>query len=329
MLLVLIAVIYFLYLVRRVLLPFILAVVIVYLIEPFIDWLVNRGLKRSWALILIFLLVSGGVLLTSLLIAPLLVEELNALAGRLPQYVSKIQSFIEDLNQSYERIALPPTIKSVFDNMINRIEMVTLRFVERTTEVILLSLSRILSLVLAPILAFYILKDIESIKDSLWSLIPKKQRQETKTLLKKIDRVLLDYLKGQLLVSALIGLLSVLGLYFLRIRFNIIIGIFAGIMNIIPYLGPIMGTIPAVIIASFDSFKLVIAVVVFFVLIQQLESSLISPKIVGDRVGLHPTLIIFSLLAGGELLGVIGMFVAVPIGAVVKVLIDHLISRLV
>ncbi|MCK8825085.1 AI-2E family transporter [Fuchsiella alkaliacetigena] len=314
---------------RRVLLPFILAVVIVYLIEPFIDWLVNRGLKRSWALILIFLLVSGGVLLTSLLIAPLLVEELNALAGRLPQYVSKIQSFIEDLNQSYERIALPPTIKSVFDNMINRIEMVTLRFVERTTEVILLSLSRILSLVLAPILAFYILKDIESIKDSLWSLIPKKQRQETKTLLKKIDRVLLDYLKGQLLVSALIGLLSVLGLYFLRIRFNIIIGIFAGIMNIIPYLGPIMGTIPAVIIASFDSFKLVIAVVVFFVLIQQLESSLISPKIVGDRVGLHPTLIIFSLLAGGELLGVIGMFVAVPIGAVVKVLIDHLISRLV
>jgi predicted PurR-regulated permease PerM len=182
---------------------------------------------------------------------------------------------------------------------------------------------------MAPILAFYMLKDIERIKKSFWSLIPKSNRKEVKNLFKKIDEVLMGYLKGQLLVSFVVGVLSILGLYILKVRFFLIIGLFAGVMNLIPYLGAIFGAIPAIFIVSFKSLKAILAVLILFTIIQQLEGSLISPRIVGDKVGLHPIVIIFSLLAGGELLGIIGMILAVPIAGIIKVIIEHFIGRMI
>lgn len=259
--------------------------------------------------------------------APPLIEELNALANRIPQYSIEIQKIIDSVTQKYQRFKLPSTFQLVVDNAIERIQNIILQFVERTTEVIIGILSRFFSLIMAPILAFYMLKDIETIKKNFWTLIPKESRKDIKQLLKKIDKVLIDYLKGQLLVSVVVGLLSMLGLYLLDINFYLIIGIFAGIMNLIPYLGVVFGILPAVFVASFKSFQSILEVIVMFAFVQQLEGSLISPKIVGDKVGLHPILIIFSLLVGGELLGIIGMLLAVPVAGIIKVILNHYISR--
>ncbi|WP_255361653.1 MULTISPECIES: AI-2E family transporter [unclassified Candidatus Frackibacter] len=325
----LIGIIYFLYLVRIVLLPFVLAILIVYLVEPFIDCLLNRGVGRNLALALILFLVAGGIFLFGFFAAPYLIEELNTLAQRLPVYAKEIQNIIDLINDKYERIDLPPAIQTIIDNSLSRIQSVTLRFVERTTEVIIGLLSSFFSLVMAPILAFYMLKDIDLIKKNMWSLVPKAYRKEVKQLLKKIDDVLRGYLKGQLLVSIVVGLLLSLGFYILKVKFYLLIGIFAGIMNLIPYLGVVLGILPALFIVSFKSTQAIIGVVVLYLIVQQLESSLISPKIVGDKVGLHPIIIIFSLLVGGELLGIIGMLLAVPIAGIIKVIINHFISRII
>ncbi|WP_089751062.1 AI-2E family transporter [Candidatus Frackibacter sp. WG13] len=329
LLLILIGIIYFLYLVRIVLLPFVLAILIVYLVEPFIDCLLNRGVGRNLALALILFLVAGGIFLFGFFAAPYLIEELNTLAQRLPVYAKEIQNIIDLINDKYERIDLPPAIQTIIDNSLSRIQSVTLRFVERTTEVIIGLLSSFFSLVMAPILAFYMLKDIDLIKKNMWSLVPKAYRKEVKQLLKKIDDVLRGYLKGQLLVSIVVGLLLSLGFYILKVKFYLLIGIFAGIMNLIPYLGVVLGILPALFIVSFKSTQAIIGVVVLYLIVQQLESSLISPKIVGDKVGLHPIIIIFSLLVGGELLGIIGMLLAVPIAGIIKVIINHFISRII
>ncbi|WP_280956780.1 AI-2E family transporter [Acetohalobium arabaticum] len=323
----LVAIIYFLYLVRIVLLPFVLAIFIVYLVNPFVKLLINRGVSRNLALVLIFIIVVGGLFLVGFFAAPPLIEELNALANRIPQYSIEIQKIIDSVTQKYQRFKLPSTFQLVVDNAIERIQNIILQFVERTTEVIIGILSRFFSLIMAPILAFYMLKDIETIKKNFWTLIPKESRKDIKQLLKKIDKVLIDYLKGQLLVSVVVGLLSMLGLYLLDINFYLIIGIFAGIMNLIPYLGVVFGILPAVFVASFKSFQSILEVIVMFAFVQQLEGSLISPKIVGDKVGLHPILIIFSLLVGGELLGIIGMLLAVPVAGIIKVILNHYISR--
>ncbi|MBM7624652.1 putative PurR-regulated permease PerM [Sporohalobacter salinus] len=284
-------------------------------------------MSRNLALILIFIMVVGIIFLIGFIVAPPLIEELNALTNRIPQYSIEIQKIIDSVTHKYQRFKLPSTFQLVVDNLIKRVQNIMLQFVERTTEVIIGILSRFFSLIMAPILAFYMLKDIEMIEKNFWMLVPKGSRKDIKQLLKKIDKVLLDYLKGQLLVSLVVGLLSILGLYLLDLNFYLIIGIFAGIMNLIPYLGAVFGTVPAVFVASFKSFQSILGVVAMFTIIQQLEGSLISPKIVGDKVGLHPIFIIFSLLVGGELLGIIGMLLAVPIAGVIKVIINHYISR--
>ncbi|KXS42494.1 Predicted PurR-regulated permease PerM [Candidatus Frackibacter sp. WG12] len=299
------------------------------MVEPFIDCLLNRGVGRNLALALILFLVAGGIFLFGFFAAPYLIEELNTLAQRLPVYAKEIQNIIDLINDKYERIDLPPAIQTIIDNSLSRIQSVTLRFVERTTEVIIGLLSSFFSLVMAPILAFYMLKDIDLIKKNMWSLVPKAYRKEVKQLLKKIDDVLRGYLKGQLLVSIVVGLLLSLGFYILKVKFYLLIGIFAGIMNLIPYLGVVLGILPALFIVSFKSTQAIIGVVVLYLIVQQLESSLISPKIVGDKVGLHPIIIIFSLLVGGELLGIIGMLLAVPIAGIIKVIINHFISRII
>ncbi len=307
-----------------ILLPFILAVLLAYLINPLIEELMERGQPRLGALIFVFGVLIALLSFIFIKLFPAIINELDVLAHRLPEYIGKIKRLIFEINQNYERIELPKTLTTVLDKVIRRFEEITLEFIERTSRVILSILSRVLSLIMAPILSFYILKDLESIKCSLWELVPKKRRRSIKLLLGRINIALFGFFKGQLIISLAVGILSVIGLYFLKIKFYLLIGILVGIFNIIPYFGPLLGALPAMIMASFRSNKLVFLVVLLFFIIQQIEGNIIAPKIMGKEVGLHPIVIIFSLLAGGELLGIIGMLIAIPIAAIIKEIMKYI-----
>ncbi len=189
---------------------------------------------------------------------------------------------------------------------------------ERTSGIVIGLFSRLFSLIIAPIISFYILKDLNYLEDNLWSLISEENREGVERLLSRINKSIFGFFKGQLTVSLIVGLMGTITLYLLGVRFYLIIGILFGVFNLIPYFGPIIGSLPGIIIASFSSLKLGVIVAIAFFIIQQVESSIIAPKIMGDRVGLHPTIIIFALLAGGELLGIVGMLIAIPIAAVFK-----------
>ncbi|WP_026189011.1 AI-2E family transporter [Orenia marismortui] len=324
LLLIIVITLYFLYQVRMILLPFILAVLLAYLINPLIEELMERGQPRLGALIFVFGVLIALLSFIFIKLFPAIINELDVLAHRLPEYIGKIKRLIFEINQNYERIELPKTLTTVLDKVIRRFEEITLEFIERTSRVILSILSRVLSLIMAPILSFYILKDLESIKCSLWELVPKKRRRSIKLLLGRINIALFGFFKGQLIISLAVGILSVIGLYFLKIKFYLLIGILVGIFNIIPYFGPLLGALPAMIMASFRSNKLVFLVVLLFFIIQQIEGNIIAPKIMGKEVGLHPIVIIFSLLAGGELLGIIGMLIAIPIAAIIKEIMKYI-----
>ncbi|WP_134118555.1 AI-2E family transporter [Orenia marismortui] len=324
LLLIIVITLYFLYQVRMILLPFILAILLSYLINPLIEELIERGQPRLGALIFVFGVLIALLSFIFIKLFPAIINELDVLAHRLPEYIGKIERLIFEINQKYERIELPKTLTTVLDKVIRRFEEITLEFIERTSRVILSILSRVLSLIMAPILSFYILKDLESIKCSLWELVPKKRRRSIKLLLGRINIALFGFFKGQLIISLAVGILSVIGLYFLKIKFYLLIGILVGIFNIIPYFGPLLGALPAMIMASFRSNKLVFLVVLLFFIIQQIEGNIIAPKIMGKEVGLHPIIIIFSLLAGGELLGIIGMLIAIPIAAIIKEIMKYI-----
>jgi predicted PurR-regulated permease PerM len=320
--------IYFLYIVRIILLPFALALLLSFLLEPLIKFLVAKDMPRMGALIFVFGILATLCAVVVFIFIPAILGELNDLAAKIPHYFSELELVVENLNNRYEAIETPHTLDLIFNNIINRLEEEGVRFAEQTSQDLINLLTHSFSFILAPILAFYILKDMRRIKVTLWSIVPHTYRSGLKKLVGRIKESLFGFIKGQLLISLFVGMLSIGGLYFLDIKFYLVIGILAGVLNLIPYVGPILGAIPAVIIAAFSSIELIISVSLLFVIIQQLEGGVISPKIMGDKVGLHPLMIIFALLSGGELLGIMGMMIAIPIAVIIKELLYYIIVEL-
>jgi predicted PurR-regulated permease PerM len=187
----------------------------------------------------------------------------------------------------------------------------------------------VLSFVVAPILAFYVLKDLPRMRDRFWDFVPVDWRASVYKLGFDLDRALNGYIRGQLMVALVVGILSTVWMIVLHIPFALLIGAVAAMTDIIPYVGPIAGAIPAVILGLLHSPWVSLYAVIGFVVIHQLEGTVISPKVVGDSVGLHPLMIIFAILAGGEIAGFTGLLLGVPTAAVGKVIVTHLYRRFV
>jgi len=153
-------------------------------------------------------------------------------------------------------------------------------------------------------------------------------RKDVLDLGRKVNHVVSGFLRGQLIVSCIVGILVASCLSLLGVKYAIIVGIFAGLADIIPYFGPLISAVPAVALALTVSPWTALWVVILLIAIQQFEGSVLSPKIVGDRVGLHPLTVIFAVLAGGELMGILGMLMAVPVAATVKVVAAHVGDRI-
>jgi predicted PurR-regulated permease PerM len=144
----------------------------------------------------------------------------------------------------------------------------------------------------------------------------------------EVDKTLGKYIRGQLIVSSLVALMTTLGLLFLKIDYAIIIGAVAGISNIIPYFGPIIGAIPAIAIASLKSPASVLWVIIILIVVQQIESGIISPKVMGDSIGLHPVIVILTLIFGGKVFGFWGIILIMPVVAVIKAVITFMINNI-
>lgn len=328
LILLLLAGIYFLYLVRGILFPFLIASVIAYVVNPLIEKLLNRGFSRTGAIVLLFGMILTVFLIIFVFALPLVVEELNRLSQTLPSYVGILQDYIDQFATDIQRIKLPAIVKQLADQTLEKAEEVGLGLINWLTDLILSIFSHVVGLVIAPIIAFYILKDLEGISDSLNSWIPVKYWDQVYRLWLEINAVISGFLRGQFLVAMIIALLTTIGLLFLQVNFAIVLGIIAGAFNIIPYLGPILGAIPAIVIVLVNSPWKALAVSALFLAIQQIEGAIISPRIMSNQVGLNPLSVIFAILAGGELGGLFGMILAVPIVGIVKVILKFIVEKL-
>ena len=189
--------------------------------------------------------------------------------------------------------------------------------------------SYLLGLVIAPVFAFYILKEIEQIKESFIMTIPRKYRSDVLALGRDLDEIISGYLKGHLLISVIVGVLTGLGMLLIGHEFALIIGLIAGVAELVPYLGPFITAVPAVALALQTSEKTALYAVIVILVVQQLENAVISPKIFGKRIGLHPLVVIFSLLAGAEMFGFLGIILAVPVAGTIKVILRYIYLKLV
>ena len=319
----------FLWLVRGSIYPFLLASVMAYLLHPFTRAVQAKGVSRFGAILTVYILVSGVLLLFCLLLVPMIIADIQRFSKMLPDIVTNSQDIIDQMGQHYHSISLPVAVRQQVDEAIvtaqNDVTTVIADLANGAVKLIRYSLGILIS----PILAFYLLYDWDKIKDHFVLLVPKSGRREVTTLIKDLDDVLAGVVRGQLLVAAIVGTCVTGGLYFLQVPFAILIGFSAGVLDIIPYFGAIIGAAPAVTISLLQSPALAIKVGLLFLVIHQLEGMIIGPKILGDTIGLHPLIIIFCLFAGGELFGVTGMLLAVPVAAVFKVCWRHFIEAII
>ncbi|WP_010531081.1 AI-2E family transporter [Lentibacillus jeotgali] len=306
------------------LLPFLIAVLIAYLLYPIIQKMHKHGLPKSLAILLIYMLFFGGAGYLIYRIYPAVIEQTSDLQEQLPQMIEMYRNIIYSL---YEYTSfLPETVHDRMDGLISEAET----YIEDLLTDLVRSFTKIFDMIIVitviPVLVFYILKDFETIKKYVKKWIPWKYHERTRILCQSIDEGLGSYIRGQLIVCLFVGVTAFALFKFLDIPYALLLAIIMGLTNIIPYFGPIIGAIPAVAITATISGKLVLFVLAGIFAIQVIDGNLLSPYIVGKSINIHPIAIIFALLLGGQLSGVIGMILAVPVLAVLNVVISHTIS---
>jgi len=314
---------YLLYLVRGIMLPFILALVLAYVLNPFVVVLEEYKFSRTSALVVIYIIGISVVVAALVYGIPLIVRELTELAGAVPGLAAEAQNLVLSMYDRYRSIPIPASVREVFMNNVRNIEAGLIRGIQTAINTILGFFSNLFSLILAPILAFYILKDWERIGRRVKSLFPVQWEAPITALWEEVDRVLIGFIRGYLFVSVIVGVFTGIGLKLIGMDFVVLLGIIAGLTNFVPYFGPIIAAVPIVTLALLDSTTLALQALVVMVVVQQLESSLITPAVLGDSVGLHPVTIVFVLLAGGSLFGLPGLLLAVPVAAVLRIIFGY------
>lgn len=321
------------YLLAPVISPFLTAALLAYLGDPIVDRLERRKLSRTAAVILVFVSMFILLLVLLLILVPLIHREIVNLVERLPTFINWVQTqWLPRLSAAtgvdpaaFNLDILRQTIMDNWQDVGNVLGNV-LRHMSRSGQVFF---SWLAYLLLVPVVCFYLLRDWDRLLADLRDLIPRAYEPIVIRLAKECNNVLAEFLRGQLLVMISLGTIYTIGLWFTGLEFALLVGVFAGLVSFVPYLGAITGIAIAGVLAylQFHDLWHLLFVALVFGAGQTIEGMVLSPLLVGDRIGMHPVAVIFAIMAGGALFGFTGVLLALPVAAVVTVLLRYAHSR--
>lgn len=312
-------------------LPIIAAVIVAFVLNPFVNAIVDiplgarrHHLPRGIAILLVFLL--AGLLLTIVTTFVLLpfINEFNKFVVDLPRLIIKIRDLTLLIEQQANSAQVPDNVRQLIANGLGEAASYAVSLTRNALNTVFAFATQIVELVIVPVLAYYFLKDWKNLKDEFIALFPPTLQVKVVNVIEEMAIVVSNYIRGQVLISVIMGLLVFSGMYFLRVDYPLVLGLLATLTETIPIIGPIIGAIPAIMLAYLVSPILATKVAAFYIIIHQIENHIVVPNIMGHTIDLHPTLIIISLLIGGQLYGIPGMILAVPVAALLKVLLRHL-----
>ena len=319
---------FFLYEIRSILLPFIMGAVIAYFLDPAADKLEARGHSRSLSTVIVigsFFLIIVAILGS---IAPLAVDQFSGLLSSMPEYFGRVESYIQGFLKD-----LPfrvPNLKSIDYSSITAELAGPAQNLGATLLASTMFIINFASLIIiTPVVAYYLLRDWDVIVARLDALLPRHEANTIREQAMLIDRSLSAFIRGQSTVMISLGLFYAATLTLVGLKYGFVIGLIAGMLIIIPYLGTTLGGLLSVGMAmvQFDGANMPLIVGCVFVVGQIMEGYFLTPKMVGDRLGLHPLWVMFSVLAGGAMFGFMGMLIALPVTAIVAVLMRFAIAR--
>jgi predicted PurR-regulated permease PerM len=318
--------------------PFAISAGLAYLGDPMVDRLERLRffrwpISRTVSVVLVFVFMSALLGLVLLILVPLLTDQVRDLVRRAPEMLEWLVGTALPWVQArlgLDLLQLDPE---------HLIETASAYWKEAGTALVgvLGSVSRggqaaltwIMNLVLIPVVTFYLLRDWDRLVEGVRNLLPRSMEPAVSHVAREIDQVLGAFMRGQLMVMVALGLIYAIGLWLVGLDLAFIIGIGAGLLSIVPYLGTFIGVIAAVIAAlfQFQDILHVVLVLAVFGVGQSMEGMVLTPKLVGDQIGLHPVAVIFAVLAGGQLFGFLGVLLALPVAAALNVLVRHLDRR--
>lgn len=324
---------FLLWLLGPVLTPFVIAALLAYLGDPLVDWLERLRLSRSGAVAIVFVLMTLVLVGVVLLLIPLLERQISAFIEQFPRYRDWFTGIaLPWISQStgfdVEGIELG-SIYTMLQEHWQQAGGVVATLLGGISKSGLLILNFVLNLALIPVVAFYLLRDWDVMVEKIRMLIPRPIEPTVSRLARESDSVLGGFLRGQLSVMFALGMIYGIGLWMAGIDFALLIGTIAGLVSFIPYLGATVGVGIGLIAAlvQYGDWTHVILVCVVFGVGQMLESMVLTPFLVGDRIGMHPVAVIFAVMAGGQLFGFVGVLVALPVAAVAMVLLRYLYEQ--
>lgn len=315
--------------------PFIWAFGIAYLLNPMMTYLERKfKIKRVWSIFIIYLLVIGIVTIGITIISPKIAKSIGDILKDLPDYFNKTEIWLTNKINSlkvFDKYGVTVYVEDNINSMINKLSGYLNQILSTAVSQIIIVTSTFLKIILALIISVYILKDKEkfivSIKKIIYALLSKKGANNLIEFGIELDQIFSKFIIGKFIDSCIIGLLCFIGLTIINAPYGLLLSIIIGITNMIPYFGPFIGAIPAVVITLFYDPVKALWVLIFILALQQFDGLWLGPKILGDKVGLTPFWIILAIVLGGGTFGAVGMFLGVPIMAIIKVFFERYINK--
>lgn len=309
------------FLLRNIILSIFIAFILAAAIEPLLKFLQRYRLPKSVSLAITYFFALAVLALMAFIVFPPLLHQVELFIRNLPDLTGRAVQVVagSEINES----EIQQYTQKALDFAFGRAEQIS----NSVLQVGLGVLTGVASVVTIVVISFYIVAQKSELYDGLIYLMPKKTYEQVRVILPKVERKLGLWLRGQLLLGLLIGVLTWLGLTILQIEYALPLAIIAGVLELVPLVGPIIAAIPSIIIGLTISPAMAVAVTILYLVVQQLESNLIVPKVMERAVGLNPLLIIIALLAGGSLMGIMGAIIAVPLAVVISAVLEEVRSQ--
>lgn len=309
---------YLFYLFAEIIAMLIVSLLLAMIFNPIVDFLERRGLPRFLSVLSVFILTGGIIYLLLSFLLPKIVSQFNELGSALTP--ENVKSLIGNVEKTFS--TLFPFLSSVnfTDRVVTFIQNIILGWVNNISNILSSIISIVAILVIVPFMTFFILKDNRILMKGVVNIMPNRYFEVSYSVIKKISKELSRFVRGWILDAFFVGLMSGVGLALLGIQNAASIGFIAGVGHLIPYFGPIIGGIPAIIISliQFGNFSMLPNILILFIIVYTLDNGFIQPNVFSKNTDLHPLVIIILILIGSEILGVLGMLIAVPTATVIR-----------
>lgn len=307
---------FFIYLIREIVALLFVSIVLSSAFDPWVDWLQKHKIPRAVSVLMIYVILISILSLIIVMIVPPIAEQIGQLAKNLPLYYERLALGVSEITDSGKQPSLPETLRTLSVSL------------GETTKSVFSTITDVfgglISFIAVLVIVFYMIVEEASLKKFVQFLTPVKHQGYVADLINRMQKKMGLWMRGQLTLCLIIGIMTYIGLTILGVKYALLLALIAGILEIIPFVGPIVSAVPAIFIGFSDSLVKVLLIIALYFVIQQFENQIIVPKVMQKAVGLNPIIIIVAILIGAKLGGIVGALLAVPVAAAMGVILSDI-----